>query len=209
MLRVSVIVSMLLLVLGCSNKPQPNDSIPMPDIIPADTVLYEGDTLQYRLSSAESGLNWIEESSLAELSRTGFFVAPRIINQEFQPIVVRILRSKANSKNYIDSKTASLTIRKKAALYPEVSLENDVMPILKSNCNFQACHGNGSAAAGIDLSNKIAVRTYVIPFRSHVSLLYESMIKTDPLRRMPPAGPLHDAQLQKIQNWIDQGAKEN
>lgn len=92
---------------------------------------------------------------------------------------------------------------------PTVNFSTQVLPLFVKNCNFRACHGNGSKAGNVELSNYANTMEAVVAYKPEQSLVYISLIKTDPLRRMPPAGPLHQPQVDLVRKWIAQGAKNN
>ncbi len=89
----------------------------------------------------------------------------------------------------------------------------DISPILQSNCAFSGCHGNGSAQDGVDISNYNTIITTIDirPFELSESELYDVITETDLDKRMPPppANALSSDQIDKIANWIQQGAQNN
>ena len=94
-----------------------------------------------------------------------------------------------------------------------VYFENDIFPIIQSNCTFSDCHGNGSAQDGVDLTSYASIISTadVRPFNLDGSDLYEVITDTDLDKRMPymPNDPLSDAQIAMIAKWINQGALNN
>ncbi|MGZ5245417.1 MAG: c-type cytochrome domain-containing protein [Bacteroidia bacterium] len=94
-----------------------------------------------------------------------------------------------------------------------VYFENDIMPILRSNCSMKDCHGNGSAKEGVDLTtyNSIMNTADVRPGNPNGSDLYEVLLEEDAEKRMPqpPVAPLSAEQIAMIRKWIQQGAKNN
>jgi Planctomycete cytochrome C len=105
--------------------------------------------------------------------------------------------------------TVQLKITKKAFQQPVVSYAQTIKPLLANNCNFSGCHANGSRGGKVELSVYDSVKTSVFPFNADASKLYFSLIKTDPLRVMPPAGKLHADKIQSVWLWIEQGALNN
>jgi hypothetical protein len=105
--------------------------------------------------------------------------------------------------------TQSISIRKEALRHPLISYAQTIQPLLTNNCNFSGCHGNGSRAGKIELSVYDSAKHYVAPFNASSSLLYIALVKTDPLRVMPPAGQLHDYKIEEVRLWIEQGAQKN
>ncbi|MCB0733399.1 MAG: hypothetical protein KDC76_02395 [Bacteroidetes bacterium] len=94
-----------------------------------------------------------------------------------------------------------------------VYFQNDIWPIIQSNCAYAGCHGDGSAEEGVDLTSysKIIQTGKVRAFRPDNSELYEVITETDPDKVMPPppkAG-LTPEQKSLIATWINQGAKNN
>lgn len=94
-----------------------------------------------------------------------------------------------------------------------VYFENQILPLIQSNCGASGCHGNGSAQDGVDLTsyNRIINTADVRAGNPNGSDLYEVITETDPDKRMPPppAAPLTAAQQQLIYTWILQGARNN
>jgi len=109
----------------------------------------------------------------------------------------------------------------------EVSFANDVQPIFREHCI--KCHsetGEGSDQSGLNLGSYNSVMSgteygpVVIPESSMSSALYLVVAqKTAPEIQMPPhhkkalaegsGDPLPEEQVEVIQAWIDQGAKNN
>lgn len=109
----------------------------------------------------------------------------------------------------------------------EISFADDVQPIFQTECN--ACHdeaAEGVAASGLSLVDYDSVMrgtkfgAVVVPNSSESSALYLVVAhKTDPKIHMPPhhqqalaegrGVSLNESQIEIIQMWIDQGAKNN
>ena len=91
--------------------------------------------------------------------------------------------------------------------------ENDVLPILVSNCATSGCHDNVSREDGIDLTSYNAVMSskngrMVRPGNPDDSELYEVLFKSGSDQMPPPPRPrLNDAQASAIRRWIQEGAK--
>lgn len=89
----------------------------------------------------------------------------------------------------------------------QVSFKQDVLPIFQKNCGF--CHG---AMGGLDLKDYKSLMTMgnnkpqVIPGKPQESLLVKRM-EEKPI--MPPSGPVPASDMQKIKQWITEGAKDN
>lgn len=94
-----------------------------------------------------------------------------------------------------------------------VYFENDILPILQSNCAYSGCHGDGSAEDGVDLETYSSIINTgdVDPFDPDGSKLFEVLTETGN-DLMPPAddgGPLTAEQISLIETWINQGALNN
>lgn len=86
-----------------------------------------------------------------------------------------------------------------------------ILPMLISNCSMSGCHDAGSHQDGVVLTSYSSVMSTgeVTPFDPGDSDLLEVLTESDPDKRMPPppAAPLSSQQIQMIQTWIAQGAK--
>lgn len=94
-----------------------------------------------------------------------------------------------------------------------VYFENDVWPIIQSNCAFSGCHGGGSAQDGVNLSSYQAMMNsgVISAFSLGGSDLYEVITEDDPDKIMPPPpnAELTQDQINTISTWIQQGALNN
>jgi len=92
----------------------------------------------------------------------------------------------------------------------KVYFQQQVLPVLISNCAMSGCHDDASHQDGVILTSyeKIMATADVRPGRPNNSDLYEVLLETDPDKRMPrpPASPLQQNQVQLIKKWIEQGA---
>jgi hypothetical protein len=88
---------------------------------------------------------------------------------------------------------------------------NDIQPILTTECALPGCHNHESKLVGIDMSSydRIIKTTEVEPGQPDKGKLVRVLKETNPSRRMPPSGPLLPAEIDMIENWIIQGAKNN
>jgi hypothetical protein len=93
----------------------------------------------------------------------------------------------------------------------DVSFAKDVQPILAQTC--MPCHSVGADAKskyvltgyeGVMGTGKDSVAN-VFAGNPDSSVLYE-LLQTG---KMPPAGPLDPAKVATVQNWINEGAKNN
>ena len=91
-----------------------------------------------------------------------------------------------------------------------VYFEQDILPLLVSNCTMSGCHNSASSADGINLSSYAAVMNsnVVNPGQAWNSDLVKAITETDPDKIMPPPSmnALPSAQINLIKKWINQGA---
>ena len=100
---------------------------------------------------------------------------------------------------------------------PNVSFSGDIMPIFSTKCI--TCHQGEGANGNLDLSNYETLMSgnsnsgenLVVPGFAEQSLLYKSVDEdVTSIPRMPQGGPyLFDSQIQMIEDWINEGAKNN
>lgn len=92
-----------------------------------------------------------------------------------------------------------------------VYFEQQILPILQSNCAMSGCHDAASAQDGVVLTDYASVMNTadVRPFNLGGSDLYEVITETDPDKMMPPppSARLSSAQVALIATWINQGAQ--
>ena len=102
---------------------------------------------------------------------------------------------------------------------PQVSYSQDVKPIIEEHC--LKCHkigGEGEEKSGLNMETYAALMKgtkfgpMVVPgdsFGSNLVILIEG--RADPSIHMPrdEHGPLSEAEIGTIKQWIDQGALEN
>jgi hypothetical protein len=168
----------------------------------AQSVIYEGDSLQLTLT--ENGASIPSTSwtvSYGSITASGLFISENIQTDTLQVIITALYKETKAS--------TTILLTKRAFLSPPVSFTQTVLPILVSNCNFSGCHGNGSRASKVELSCYDSVFNSIIPYNSTASRVYFSLVKTDALRVMPPAGKMHQQKIDAVRNWIDQGARED
>lgn len=93
----------------------------------------------------------------------------------------------------------------------KIYFQQQVLPILISNCALSGCHDDASHQEGVTLTSyqKVMSTAGIRPGRPGNSELYERITDTDPRDRMPrpPQAPLAPAQVQLIRQWIEQGAQ--
>ena len=94
-----------------------------------------------------------------------------------------------------------------------VYFQNTILPILVSNCAMSGCHDAGSASEGIILTDYVQIINTgsVAPGNSGNSELVEAITENNPDKIMPPPGngSLTSSEINLIQQWINQGAKNN
>ena len=112
------------------------------------------------------------------------------------------------------STTAATTAPTTAASGTAVSFKTDLQPIFSASCT--GCHG-ATGVAGLSLASYADVMkggkdgAVVKAGDANGSLLVQKVKGTQTIGvRMPRGGaPLADAQIQKISDWVAQGAKDN
>lgn len=91
--------------------------------------------------------------------------------------------------------------------------QNEILPILVSNCTYAGCHNEPYGQDGIILTNYALIMQsgQVNPGRSGNSDLYEVLNESRDDKRMPPPpyARLSSDQIAKVRKWIDQGALNN
>jgi hypothetical protein len=89
---------------------------------------------------------------------------------------------------------------------PILTFNADVSAITLNNCATSGCHDGSSERRRLVTYSE--VMHYVSRGKPYSSRLFTSMIKLSG-DKMPPNGPLSDAQIKTVYIWILQGAKEN
>lgn len=92
----------------------------------------------------------------------------------------------------------------------KIDFGRDVQPILQQRC--VSCHGPELQMNGLRLDRRAdamrgGTQSDIGPGNADGSRLYHRLIDTKFGQRMPPAGPLKDAEIETIKEWIDQGAE--
>lgn len=94
-----------------------------------------------------------------------------------------------------------------------VYFENDILPLLISNCAMSGCHDAQTRAEGINLTTYAGVISggEVQPGNPNSSDLYEVLVENRLDKRMPPppAPALPADKIALVRKWIEQGAKNN
>lgn len=198
---VSVLVCCSIFLYACTNTKE--ETTPVLSFYSPPTVCVEGDTIPFQLRANNEPVadaSWT--TTLGSITNTGRWIAPAHIDADNMHATIAAVYQ--NQQTMLE-----ITITKKAFQQPLVSYAQTIQPLLTNNCNFSGCHANGSRGGKVELSVYDSVKTSIIPFNADASKLYFSLIKTDPLRIMPPAGKLHPDKIQSVWLWIEQGARNN
>jgi len=91
----------------------------------------------------------------------------------------------------------------------DVSFQDEVLPLIISNCAMANCHDAASREEGIQLTDYPNIMKEVVPRDPGESELYEVIIETDPDKRMPPPpqAAFSSTQAELIRRWITEGAR--
>lgn len=94
---------------------------------------------------------------------------------------------------------------------PEVCFEQEILPILNSNCTQSGCHNDVDHEKGFIANQYNHILAEVKPGNYLSSKLYQLMIHPIPSLRMPPSpeNALSESDIRIIALWIEQGAKNN
>lgn len=95
-----------------------------------------------------------------------------------------------------------------------ICFQEDVFPIIMSNCAMSGCHDQGSAQDGVDLSSYAAIMAsdVIKPGDPNDSKLYEAITEnpgSNDIMPPPPASPLSSSDIAIIYWWINEGALNN
>lgn len=94
-----------------------------------------------------------------------------------------------------------------------VFFQDDVLPILVSNCAFSGCHDRGTHVFGITLTDysNVVNSGGIVPGDAAASRVFTRISSTVDSVRMPkiPNNPLSADQISMIETWINQGALNN
>jgi hypothetical protein len=93
----------------------------------------------------------------------------------------------------------------------KIYFQQQVLPILVSNCAMSGCHDDASHKEGVVLTSysKVMATGGIRTGNPGESKLYKVIVNSDPGDRMPqpPQNPLTSQQIQIIFSWIQQGAQ--
>ena len=85
-----------------------------------------------------------------------------------------------------------------------VTFQQDIGPLISNNCAFSGCHGGNSPSAGLNLESFDQLQGIA----RNGQLTGRITGSSGPL--MPRGGPpLENCAIDKIRNWVDQGAPQN
>jgi len=169
---------------------------------PKEACLKTGDSVQFTITNATINTVINLQPNIGEFKSGNWYVAPSSVLNDSTQIILTIIDGSRQAN-------ASITLLKSDVTDTVISFNKTILPLMVANCNFQFCHGNGSRAGKVELSTYDSVMKSVTAFKPNSSKLYLSLLKADPLLRMPPAGPLHAYKINYIKKWIEQGALNN
>jgi hypothetical protein len=161
------------------------------------------DSIQLFVNGTNETYTWEIRPNIGTITVNNWFKAPSSIYQNNSHITIN-LKTQTGKKTFLE-----LNIERGNLQDSVISFATTIQPLFTQNCNFSACHGNGSKAGNVELSNHTNTINHVVVYQPLQSILYVSLLKSDPLRMMPPAGPLHSSKIKLIQKWIEQGALNN
>jgi hypothetical protein len=95
-----------------------------------------------------------------------------------------------------------------------VSFSRDIQPILAQNCSKAGCHSGIQPKGNFNLEASVAYNQllesgsgYVDTITPKYSVVYSSLVsKSEP---MPPTGKLSQCDIDLIEKWMEQDAKNN
>lgn len=183
---------------SCKHEPQLDEEIKR---VPPVFSVKTNDSLVIKINQDFVGRSFYLEPNIGVLRNDYVYFSPSSIARDSTLVMIKLIEN-----NQI---AASILLVKQDANDTLVSFQRVMMPLFISNCNFQGCHGNGSRAGRVSLINYDSTIRHVVTYQPERSLLYQSLIKTDPLRRMPPAGPLNGNRIAWVKKWIEQGCLNN
>jgi hypothetical protein len=197
---INVCIVLLVLLSACKNKLDDASNTLL--VNPKQVYLKTGDSIQFAITNATINTVINLQPNIGEFKSGNWYVAPSSIVVDSTPINIVVMDDEKHAK-------ASITLLKSDVNDTIISFNKTILPLMVANCNFQFCHGNGSRAGKVELSTYDSVMKSVTAFKPNSSKLYLSLLKADPLLRMPPAGPLHAYKINYIKKWIEQGALNN
>lgn len=196
----NVCIVLLVFLSACKNKVDDASNALL--INPEKAIIRTGDSILFTITNATINSVIKLQPNIGEFKSGNWYVAPSSIVTDSTQINIKV----TDDTRQVN---ATITLLKSDVNDTIISFSKTILPLMVANCNFQFCHGNGSRAGKVELSSYDSVMKSVTAFKPNNSLLYTSLLKPDPLRRMPPAGPLHAYKISYIKKWIEQGALNN
>jgi hypothetical protein len=135
----------------------------------------------------------------------GLYMPPKnpLSMQQRQIIEVWIIQG---AKNVVCTDTTSPP----PPLSDKVCFNQDILPILLSNCAITGCHDAITHQSNLNMSNYaslMAGENLVVPFQPDNSKLYTSVLQgNEEFMPPPPKTPLSQQQIDLIRKWITEGA---
>lgn len=122
--------------------------------------------------------------------------------------------AKANSKNAILAAGLFLLMSflfsrcaKEHLEEPPVYFQEDIFPVIVTNCTESGCHNPVDRTEGYDFTTYEGILQAVVPGDYQASELYKALVK--PFGHMPEGKPrLPDYQIVLIARWIEEGAED-
>jgi len=193
-------IAILVLFPACKNvADDPSNTLL---VEPRQVYLETDDSIQFFITNTTANSLIKLQPNIGNLKSGNWYVAPSSISADS-------IQINLNITDYAGQTSAIITLVKHDVNDTVISFNKTILPLMIANCNFKFCHGNGSSAGKVELSAYDSVIKNVSVFQPKISLLFVSLLKQDPLRRMPPAGPLHAYKIDYIKKWIEQGALNN
>ena len=193
-------IALLVLFPACKNvDDDPSDALL---VEPSHVYLKTDDSVQIFITNATENIVIKFQPNIGCINEGNWYLAPSSILTDSMQITLDITDG-AQQTNAI------ITLVQSDVNDTVISFNNTILPLMIANCNFKFCHGNGSNAGKVELSAYDSVVKVVNMYQPKTSLLFTSLLKQDPLSRMPPAGPLHAYKIDYIKKWIEQGALNN
>lgn len=88
-----------------------------------------------------------------------------------------------------------------------VCFNTAIQPLFNSSCAYAGCHDAITRADGYNFTNYTNIRNQITPFDVNNGKIMRAVKSTNPSNRMPPGAPLSTSQIQLLEKWIQQGAR--
>lgn len=94
---------------------------------------------------------------------------------------------------------------------PEVSFQEEILPVLQARCAVQGCHAGPNPQVGLNLETYAGFEkgSLVGPVFNPGDSNGSKVVQRIDGGGMPPGAPLDQDQIQLFKDWIDEGAKDN